>query len=183
MDDARLVKLSKDLSKHLRHRPERRGLVLEPGGWVPVDVLLSAYARAGVALTRGELEEVVARNDKQRFAFDADRQRIRASQGHSVPVDLALAPDIPPPVLFHGTARGSVEAILRDGLKAMGRHDVHLSADPASARRVGARHGSPVVLDVDAAALHAEGHVFRRAANGVWLIPAVPPRRLTLHRD
>ncbi len=179
MDDRRLVKTSKYLSRHLRHEPARLGLALEPGGWVRVDDLLAACAARSFALTRAELEEVVARNDKQRFAFDATGARIRASQGHSVPVDLGLAPATPPAVLFHGTARGRLDAILREGLRPMRRHDVHLSADTATARRVGARHGPPVVLQVDAAAMAADGHAFRVTDNGVWLVAHVPPAHLT----
>ena len=45
MDERRLVKVSKFLSKHLRHDPERLGLTLAPGGWVNEDDLLAACAR------------------------------------------------------------------------------------------------------------------------------------------
>jgi putative RNA 2'-phosphotransferase len=173
-----VVKVSKFLSRHLRHEPGRLGLELEPGGWVVVDELLAACAARGVALSRAELDEVVARNDKSRFAFDAAGTRIRASQGHSVPVDLGLMPVAPPSRLFHGTGEGRVDAILRDGLRPMGRHHVHLSSDEGTARRVGARHGRPVVLEVDAGDLAAAGHVFLRSDNGVWLTDAVPPGAL-----
>src|SRR5437870_13551779 len=90
MDDARLVKISKYLSKHLRHEPERLGLTLAPGGWVPVDELLAACARRNFPITRSQLDEVVARNNKQRFSFDPTGTLIRANQGHSVEVDLQL---------------------------------------------------------------------------------------------
>src|SRR3954471_4591559 len=122
-----MVKVSKYVSKHLRHAPERLGLELEPGGWVPVEVLLAACRDHGFALTADELREVVTRSDKQRFAFDATGARIRANQGHSVDVDLELAPVVPPDVLFHGTGSGSVDAILKAGLRRMNRHHVHLS--------------------------------------------------------
>lgn len=178
MDQQRVIKVSKYLSKHLRHRPERLGLTLQPGGWVPVADLLAACAAHGFALTADQLSEVVERNDKRRFAFDATRERIRASQGHSVPVDLGLIPLVPPPLLFHGTGRPRVEAILRRGLSPMGRHHVHLSADAATARRVGARHGSPVVLEVAAARMAADGHPFLRSDNGVWLTDHVPAQYL-----
>jgi putative RNA 2'-phosphotransferase len=172
VDDRRLVKRSKQISKQLRHR-----MALEPGGWVAVEALLE---RTG--LTRDELDEVVARNDKQRFAYDASGERIRAQQGHSVPVDLQLEPVAPPPELFHGTGEGSVAAILEHGLERRGRHHVHLSPDERTATRVGARHGRPVVLRVDAAAMAADGHVFLRSGNGVWLTDAVPPRYLRVSR-
>jgi putative RNA 2'-phosphotransferase len=178
VDPRRLVRTSKYLSKHLRHRPERLGLTLEPGGWVSVDELLEACAAHGFALTEAELEEVVACNDKRRFALDPSRRRIRASQGHSIPVDLGLEPVAPPCELFHGTSSGRVEAILREGLRPMGRHHVHLSPAPDTARKVGARHGRPAVLVVAAAAMAREGHAFLRSDNGVWLTDEVPPAHL-----
>jgi putative RNA 2'-phosphotransferase len=176
--DQRLVRLSKYLSKHLRHQPERLGLVLLPGGWVAVDDLLAACARNHVPISRAELDEVVARNDKQRFAFDASGTMIRANQGHSIEVDLGLDPAEPPPVLYHGTGERSAGAIMRSGLLPMRRQHVHLSIGIETATRVGARHGRPVVFAVDAANMHRSGHRFYRAENGVWLIDHVPPEYL-----
>ena len=175
VDARQLVRISKYLSLHLRHRPERLGLELGPGGWVEVDRLLAAAARDGHPLTRAELDEVVRGNDKQRFSFDASGTRIRANQGHSVEVDLQLEPAEPPAVLYHGTGAGSASAIRREGLRKMRRHHVHLSADVQTAQRVGARHGRPVVFAVDARALRRAGHVFYRSSNGVWLTDHVPP--------
>jgi len=175
---ARLVKVSKYLARHLRHSPERIGLTLDEAGWVGVDELLAACNERGFRLTRAELDEVVRRNDKSRYAYDGSGRRIRASQGHSVVVDLGLSPTAPPPVLFHGTAAATVPTILTDGLRPMRRRSVHLSPDVATARRVGGRHGSPVVLTVDAAAMARDGHEFTVSENGVWLVEAVPPAYL-----
>lgn len=172
---ADLVRISKFLSKHLRHDPAGLGLTLEVGGWVAVDALLAACARKGVPISRGLLAQVVAGSDKQRFAFDAEGLKIRANQGHSVEVDLQLAPAVPPGRLFHGTTSASVAVILREGLKKMQRHHVHLSADEATARKVGGRRGQVALLEVDAAAMHAAGIVFYRSDNGVWLVDAVAP--------
>jgi len=180
MDTKRLVRVSKYLSKHLRHQPERIGLQLQPGGWVEVGALLQACARHGFPLTRAELDEVVARNDKQRFAFDESGTRIRAQQGHSVVVDLQLAPMEPPSVLYHGTVARNLAAIMHDGLLPMSRQHVHLSADVATARLVGARRGTPVILAVDAATMHRKSFQFFRSGNGVWLAEHVPPRYLSL---
>ncbi|MFJ3663509.1 RNA 2'-phosphotransferase [Streptomyces sp. NPDC090119] len=176
MDDRRTVKVSKYLSKHLRHQPERIGLTLDPAGWVEIDALLAAAAAHGFPVTRAELDHVVAVNDKRRFAVEGGR--IRASQGHSVEVVLGLPPATPPPYLYHGTVARSLDAIRAEGLRPMNRHDVHLSADRETATRVGARRGRPVVLAVDAGAMHRDGHVFHVSANGVWLTDAVPPRYL-----
>jgi putative RNA 2'-phosphotransferase len=173
-----IVATSKLLSYVLRHRPDSIGLALDANGWAGVDALLARLAAAGHAVDRALLERVVADNDKQRFAFSEDRTRVRASQGHSVAVDLALAPSTPPDVLYHGTASRFLKSILAAGLRASGRHHVHLSADADTATRVGARHGFPVVLRVDARRMHTDGLSFYRSDNGVWLTEAVLPRYL-----
>lgn len=181
MDEKRTVRTSKFLSRVLRHDPGAIGIVLDEGGWVEVDTLISAAARSGRRFSRAELDHVVATNNKKRFAFSEDGHRIRASQGHSVEVDLGLDAAEPPALLYHGTASTTLPVILREGLKPMSRQDVHLSADVETALRVGSRHGRPVVLTVDAARLSAEGHAFRLSANGVWLTDRVPPTHLRQH--
>lgn len=180
MDDARIVRISRFLSKHLRHQPQRLGLTLAPGGWVAVDDLLAACARHSLTISREELEEVVARNDKRRFAFDETGERIRANQGHSVDVDLQLAPVTPPATLYHGTSRAMVGVIQRQGLRKMRRHHVHLSADISTAIKVGRRHGQPVVFVVEAGAMSRAGARFYRSENGVWLVDAAPSHYLRL---
>ncbi|MFI1014488.1 RNA 2'-phosphotransferase [Streptomyces sp. NPDC020965] len=177
-DDRRTVKVSKYLSKHLRHRPERIGITLDAHGWVETDTLLSAVAAHGFPITRAELDHVVAVNDKRRFTIDGTR--IRANQGHTVGVDLDLPPAEPPAYLYHGTVGARVASIRAEGLLPMDRHHVHLSPDRETATRVGARRGRPVVLTVAAGALHRAGHVFLVSANGVWLTDSVPPEFLRL---
>ncbi len=180
MHDKQRTRISKFLSKHLRHEPEALGLTLEEGGWVGVEELLRASAGAGVIITRAELDEVVRRNDKQRFSFGDSGTRIRANQGHSVEVDLQLEAATPPAVLYHGTPAAVVPAILREGLLKMQRHHVHLSPDMETATRVGARRGKPVILEVGATAMHAAGFTFFRSANGIWLVDHVPPPYLRI---
>ena len=174
------VRMSKFLALVLRHDPARIGLRLDTGGWVDVDELLAAAGRHGLPISRTELEAVVRDNPKQRFTLDRDRNRIRANQGHSLDVDLGLVPVAPPPVLWHGTSRTALARILEEGLRPMGRRHVHLSADQEAAVEVGRRHGPPVVLVVDSAAMHRTGHRFFRSVNGVWLTDQVPSRYLSL---
>ena len=172
--DQTLVRYSKFLSKILRHKPHTIGLRLDANGWVDVDELLAAAQRAHAPLTRELLERVVAENDKQRFAFNADRTKIRANQGHSIRVDLQLPPQTPPDILYHGTAQKFLAAIRTEGLKPRGRNHVHLSSDAMTARKVGARHGEPLVLRVRAGEMHACGFVFFLSVNQVWLTERVP---------
>ncbi|MBD2313339.1 RNA 2'-phosphotransferase [Desertifilum sp. FACHB-1129] len=176
--NAHWVKISKYLSKHLRHTPERLGLTLAPGGWVEVETLLSACASHQFPISRAELETVVATSDKQRFAFDETKTRIRANQGHSVAVDLQLEPRTPPEGLYHGTGAKSVPAILQSGLLKMSRHHVHLSENVETAQKVGMRHGKPVILAVHTVAMQEAGFSFYRSDNGVWLVDEVPPQYL-----
>jgi putative RNA 2'-phosphotransferase len=175
VDSRDVVRCSKRLSYVLRHAPSSIELTLDAAGWADVGALLAA-----LGWTRAELERVVVSNDKRRFALDGTGTRIRASQGHSVAVDLGYVPEPPPPVLFHGTAERNLPAIEAEGLRPGRRHAVHLSPDEVTARRVGARHGRAVVLQVDAAGMAASGIVSTRSANGVWLVDAVPPAFLTV---
>jgi putative RNA 2'-phosphotransferase len=167
---------SRYLAYVLRHAPGSVGLELGPGGWVPVSDLLAAVAGHGNPLSAERVRRVVDAPGKKRFELDGDL--VRASQGHSVAVDLALDPVTPPAVLFHGTVARFLEPIRAEGLRPGRRVHVHLSADEATAAIVGKRRGAPVILRVDAAGLHAAGHEFFLAANGVWLTGPVPARFL-----
>lgn len=175
MTSLNLIRTSKFLSLVLRHDPSAASISLDPAGWVAVEELLAGCARVGQALSREALEAVVTTNDKKRFEFSPDGLRIRASQGHSLEVDLAYAPAVPPGLLYHGTASRFLESIRAEGLRKQQRHHVHLTDRIETAVTVGARHGSPVVLKVRAAAMHGEGHVFHLSTNGVWLVAEVPP--------
>ena len=167
------VRLSRRMAYVLRHRPDAVGLELDEAGWADLDALVAA-----LRTTRGAVLAVVREDAKQRYAVQDGR--VRAQQGHSRPVDLGLEPRTPPDVLWHGTAERALAAVLREGLTPRARHAVHLSPDPATARQVGARRGSAVVLRVDAAAMAREGSVFTVSGNGVWLVDAVPPRHLAV---
>jgi putative RNA 2'-phosphotransferase len=171
-------RVSKLLSYVLRHRPDEHGLTLDAAGWVAVDALLAALARAGLGVALADLERIVAESDKQRFAFSPDGTRIRANQGHSVQVELGHAPQVPPVVLYHGTVARALAAIRAEGLTKQERQHVHLSATRELAAQVGARRGRPIILEIDAAAMSADGHEFWCAPNGVWLTAHVPPRYL-----
>ena len=172
------VELSKFLSYVLRHKPDSIGLNLDPHGWVMVDELLERAQQSGKPLSREALERVVRQSDKQRFALSEDGNSIRANQGHSVNVDLALPDRSPPELLYHGTAKRFLEAIMTEGLKPQSRHDVHLSPTQETAHKVGSRHGSPVVLTVRSGDMARAGHRFQCSENGVWLTSDVPPQYL-----
>lgn len=167
---------SKFLSLVLRHKPETIGLQLDSQGWASVDDLLRRMAAHGHPLTPDELQELVATNSKQRFAFSDDGKMIRASQGHSVDIELGLSRQEPPEYLYHGTVAAVLPAVRQEGLKKMSRQHVHLSKDVATAVIVGQRRGKPVILTIRSDAMHQDGLAFYLSANGVWLTDAVPPQ-------
>lgn len=170
------IKLGRFLSLVLRHDPGAAGIVLDEHGWADVEELIRGVRRTGRRIDRETLERIVRENSKQRYAFSDDHTRIRANQGHSIQVDVELKQAQPPRYLYHGTASRFFPAIREEGIRKMSRQYVHLSGDYDTALAVGRRHGSPVVLTVDAQAMAADGIVFYRAENGVWLCEQVEPK-------
>lgn len=174
MRERERTRLSKFLSLVLRHRPEVVGVELDAQGWVAIADLLPGCAEQGKVISAAMLAEIVATSPKQRFAISADGTMIRASQGHSVGVELGYEPVAPPARLFHGTVAQSLAAIRATGIGKMRRHHVHLSAERDTAATVGQRRGSAIILVVRAGEMAAAGHEFLLSANGVWLTEHVP---------
>ncbi len=168
---------SRFLSLILRHRPDIVGIELDEHGWADVKELIKGIS-ATQYIDMEMLEEIVRTDNKQRYSFSDDKSKIRANQGHSVPVDVELEEMVPPDILFHGTGEKYVASIDNMGLIPKSRLYVHLSADEQTALTVGARHGKPVVYTVDAKRMHSDGYVFYRSVNGVWLTKSVPVQYL-----
>ena len=162
------------MSLVLRHDPAAIGIELDDAGWVEVAILLDALQSRRPQITRERLIEIVETNDKRRFAFSEDRHRIRASQGHSIGVDLDLPRSTPPNSLFHGTAERNLPSIRENGLLRGQRNHVHLSLDDETATKVGSRHGKPVVLRIESGKMEEVGFIFYLSENNVWLTAHVP---------
>jgi putative RNA 2'-phosphotransferase len=175
MNDKEKTHLGKFLSLLLRHQPDIIGLTLDVNGWADVEELIRKCSLHGQPFTKEELEEIVATNDKKRYAFNDDHTRIRANQGHSLEVELHLKIAEPPGILYHGTVDKFLESIGQEGLVKKSRQHVHLSQDLETAQKVGSRRGVPVVLKINAGDMHRNGHVFYISDNDVWLTDHVPP--------
>lgn len=179
MNPEQTTRVSKFLSLALRHQPESAHIHLDEAGWTRVTDLLAGCAKANHNITRAELDQIVATNPKKRFEFNTDGTQIRASQGHSIEVNLRYEPKVPPTKLYHGTATRFLEAIRSHGLLKMQRHHVHLSSETKMTMDVGARHGTPVLLTILASEMHQAGHPFYLSTNGVWLVDHVPLEFIT----
>jgi len=167
-------RISKFLSLVLRHEPGKIDLELDDQGWADVNELISKAALKNMVFSLSELEEVVVTNDKQRFAYNGDKSKIRANQGHSIDVELQLEKRQPPEVLYHGTVDKFLESIRAQGLQKMSRHHVHLSADRLTAEKVGNRRGKAITLVIRSGEMSRAGIEFYQSANGVWLADSVP---------
>ena len=167
--DKKVEKAGRYMSLLLRHAPEKENLDMDRFGWVSVKQLISK-----LGITMSDLEDIVSENDKQRFTFNENKTKIRASQGHSIKVDLELEETMPLPFLYHGTATKDLKSIYATGLESRSRLYVHLSSDEETAISVGKRHGTPYVLTIDANRMYEDGYKFYLSKNDVWLTAFVP---------
>ncbi len=179
MKKADLTRWGKLLALVLRHKPQELGLTVDVHGWAQVEALVQAFSKIGT-FDKKLLEQIVREDNKGRYSFNEDKTRIRANQGHSLPVDVELALAQPPEVLYHGTGEKYVQLINAQGLLPQSRLYVHLSQDKDTAVKVGKRHGRPVVYQVAAGAMARAGCKFYLSVNGVWLTKRVPAEYLQL---
>ena len=178
--EQQLKHISKFMSLVLRHKPEEIGLHLDENGWANVQELIDKINTKGIKADAGMINTIVDTNDKKRFAFNDDKTMIRASQGHSIDVELNLSVVAPPDILYHGTTEKFMESILKEGLKKQQRQHVHLSQHKETAVAVGSRHGKPVVLAIDTKAMVSKGFAFYLSDNNVWLVDSVPLEYITV---
>ena len=170
MNRENITRVSKFLTLILRHKPQTIGLKLDVHGWAEIDEII--LKSKNIKLNRERIDEVVSKDNKQRFIIEGDK--IRANQGHSIEVDLELRAITPPDILYHGTATRFLESIMKTGLSRQNRQYVHLSQDIKTAIEVGKRHGKVIVLEVDSKKMIRDGYEFYLSENGVWLTKSVP---------
>jgi len=179
-----LNKKSKFLSLLLRHKPAALGLTMDIKGFVSVQQILD-NSNSGKypcdPFTLDDIKEIVFTDEKSRYSFDFEMQKVRANQGHSIDVELDLVPQTPPKYLFHGTSKKAIEFIKKEGIKPMSRNHVHLSHDVETAKNVGSRgkRGAPIILRIRAYDLHQYFVKFYLSQNGVWLTESVIPFEFT----
>lgn len=173
-----LTRISKFMSRILRHHPEEIGITLDEHGWADVNELIAGIANKYTEFNMDVLTEIVSTDSKQRYSFNEDKTLIRANQGHSISVDVELEEKEPPEILWHGTGEKFVESINKQGLVRKSRLYVHLSKDEATALKVGSRHGKPVLYTVKTKQMYDDGYKFYLSVNGVWLTDEVPVKYL-----
>ena len=177
------VRISKCISRILRHRPEEAGVAMDEHGWVDTDALMKTLCSQGYSVDSECLDRMVYCNGKKRFIYNDDKTKIRACHGHTVKVDVELKAARPPKFLYHGTVRENTDAIAAEGLLPMKRLYVHLSADVETAQQVAGRRKTSVgyvIYRVRSEDMMKDGHTFWPVENGIWLAKAVPPGYLDI---
>lgn len=162
---------SKKISYLLRHSE-----LPDEQGWIHLEKLIQNYG-----YTEQSLKQIVVNDEKHRYEFSDDGEKVRALYGHSNHVRISWEMAIPPKILYHGTAKKNLNAILQEGLKSMSRQHVHLSETTEDAIKVGKRHGEPVVLAIDTQKIIDDGGCFYRVPNGIWLVEKVKSQYIKLH--
>lgn len=173
------VKLGKEISYALRHHPEKYHLDMDDEGWGVVNQLLDALKDKYGILDEEDIIDLMNDSDKQRY--ELKNHRIRAYYGHSFKKKIKKESQIPPQILYHGTAKRFLSSIMKEGLKPMNRQYVHLSQDKETAYLVGSRHDqNPVILQIDAYKAYQDGIAFYLGNETVWLSEALPSQYIKM---
>lgn len=174
------IKLSKFISYILRHNPTSINIQLDENGYANVNELIAGIQKKGYNIDKEILEIIVNQDEKQRYAFNEDKTKIKANYGHSIDVKVDLEVVFPPVYLYHGTSKSNLDNILKEGIKKQNRKFVHLSIDEETALLVGKRHGEPVVLKIKAQEMAMDGVKFYKTNSNVWLTDYVGPEYLLI---
>jgi RNA:NAD 2''-phosphotransferase len=179
MTEQNKKRIGKFLSLVLRHQPETIDIELDEQGWANVQELIEKCKKHRYHFSMEDLIEIVETNDKQRYSFNEKRNKIRANQGHSIDIDLALEAVEPPEFLYHGTATRFLSSIMEQGIVKGNRQHVHLSKDKETATKVGSRHGKPAILTIMSGKMYRGGILFYQSDNGVWLTDYVDTKYIS----
>ena len=172
----------KFLALILRHKPETIGIQLDQNGWANINDLISNWGRGRKGtITKEEIFDIVHTDNKNRYELSEDQTKIRARQGHSLKnVDVGLEEKVPPDVLYHGTVQKFIDPIKNSGGLIKGsRQYVHLSGDVETAKIVGGRRGTPVIIVIDTKRMNEDSVPFYQSTNGVWLTDFVDKKYFT----
>lgn len=183
MNDRELDHLGRVMTGILRHFPEKYDLTMDERGWVELPKLvqgISGHHRGYHWLRTHHLVAIAESDAKGRYEVRDDR--IRATYGHTVDVNLDLPTDRIPDELYFPVTPDEATIVLEVGLKPSDRKKVHLSKTADDARAAGSvRTPEPVILAIDAAKARKEGLVIMQAGKTVYLVDQVPAAYLSRH--
>jgi len=173
-------RLSRFLTFLLRHKPKDYPLAIDSEGFAPWQAVVDLVQARFYDVTEGQIRALIDGAEKKRFEIRGDK--VRATYGHSFPVDLGGKAAVPPAQLYFGAARDLAQSMLRRGLEPRDRQYVHLSITAEEAESVAKRHDpAPAILVIDAQSAHAEGVRFYQSGP-LYLVENVPAKFLSLRQ-
>jgi putative RNA 2'-phosphotransferase len=180
MNDRELDHLGRILTGILRHFPDRYQLQVDPQGWVSLPQIARSISQKHPAYHWLRVQHLVAIAETDaKGRYEVRDDRVRATYGHTVEVDLDLPTDHIPEHLYFPVTPDEAAIVLEVGLKPSDRKKVHLSKTAEDARAAGrVRTPEPTLLEVDATRAQAEGLVIKRAGKTVFLVDQVPAQYL-----
>lgn len=181
MNDEEVDQLGRIMAGVLRHFPERFTLTMDSHGWIEVRSIVDAVrARRNQFhwLRPHHIKALAATDPKGRY--QCENERVRATYGHSIELDLDLPTDNIPNELYYPATEEEVGIILETGLKPSDRKHVHLSLTPDNATDAGAhRTEKPVILRINAEGAIRSGIVIKRAGKTVFITKEIPAEYLS----
>lgn len=181
MSEEELESLGRMMAGALRHFPEKLELNMEKNGFVNINDFVAAVQnrrRQMRWLRPHHVIAVIETDPKGRYEYRDDK--IRATYGHSIDVELDLPTIGIPDKLYYPTTAEEVDIVLETGLKPSDRKKVHLSKTYQDAKNAGSvRTAAPIILEIDAAKAQASGLVIGKAGKTVYLADSVPAEFLS----
>lgn len=171
-------RISRFLTYLLRHQPKEYPLVFDRRGFVDWGDIIELVQDRFYDATEEQIEAVVLGAEKKRF--ELEEGKVRATYGHSFPVDLGREAAQPPERLYYGAARDLAQSTLKNGLMPRDRQYVHLSVTAAEAESVARRHDpTPAIIVVDVRSAQGEGIRFYESGP-LFLAESIPAKFLSL---
>ena len=174
MSDFEVEKIGRTLAAILRHG--KFGLDMDAQGNVSLkDVMAKIRERNPRMnwLRARHIEALVETDPKGRYVIS--NGKIRATYGHTIPLDIRLDCEDIPDELFYPATPEEAEIILESGIFPSDRAMVHLSRGYRDAVRAGSvRTEDPVILVIDTGVCMELGSDIGRAAKTVYLCRSVP---------
>ena len=174
MNDYEVEKLGRTMAGILRHG--KFDLRMDDQGFVRIKEIVAVVKEKNPRMHWLRPHHIIALADtdpKGRYQVAGDS--VRATYGHTIPLELKLDTDNIPDELYYPTTPEEADIILETGLMPSDRAMVHLSLTYDDAFRAGSvRVEEPVILAIDCNRCFDEGYDIGKAAKTVFLCKQVP---------
>lgn len=160
-----LKKVSIYLSLVLKYKPEYAGVTLDEYGWTNVSDLIQGVSKK-YPIDIDILEEIVYTDNRQRYQFNHNHTRIRATR-RTLNSKTDLVRSKPPENLYFVASKKQIDAIDRDGLMPKESRYVRLTDNIKPNK-------TAFAYRISSGLMHNASFIFYRSNNGDWLTERIP---------